>query len=54
MGGGDQGVEVLQAPEQRIHVAIVAHVIAEVGHGGGVEGREPDCVDAEPGQVVQP
>src|SRR5205807_6985515 len=38
----------------RVDVAVVADVVAEVGHWGAVEGRDPDRVHAEPGQVVQP
>jgi hypothetical protein len=32
---------------------VVGHVVAEVGHGGAVEGREPQRVDAEPDEMVE-
>ena len=48
-----QVVEVGQGPEQRVDVAVVAHVVAEVGHRRAEDRREPDGVDAQPGQVVE-
>ena len=50
----EERVEVGQGPEQGIDVAIVADVVAEVLHRRGEEGREPDPVDAEAGDVVEP
>src|SRR5271157_342946 len=49
----DQMVEVRHGPEQRIHSAVVADVVPAVGQRGRVEGRQPDGVDAEVGQVPQ-
>jgi hypothetical protein len=49
----EQAVEVVERPEQGIDVAVVGDVVAEVGHRGPEEGREPECVDAEPRQVVE-
>ena len=46
-------VEVGERAEDRIDVAVVGDVVAEVGHGRGVEGRDPDGVDAEGGEVVE-
>ena len=46
-------VEVGQGAEQRIDVAVVGDVVAEVRHGRGEEGRDPDRVHAEAGDVVQ-
>ena len=48
-----QPVEVRKGAEDRIDVAIVADVVAEVLHRGGEEGREPDRVDAERGDVLE-
>ena len=50
----DQRVEVGQRAEERVDVAVVGDVVAEVGHRRRVEGRDPDGVDAEPAQVVEP
>ncbi|MCY1365290.1 hypothetical protein D9M69_521300 [compost metagenome] len=46
-------VEVGQRAVQRIDRAIVGHVVAEVLHGGAEEGRDPDRVDAQAGDVVE-
>ena len=51
---GDQAVGVRQGAEQRVDVAVVADVVAEVRHRRPVERRDPDGIDAEPGQVVEP
>ena len=53
VGLGKQRVEVGQAAEERIDVAIVGHVVAEVLHRRGEERRQPDPVDAEAGDVVE-
>jgi len=53
MGLGQQAVEVIQVAEQRVDVAVVGDVVAEVGHGGLEERRDPDCVHAQRGDVVQ-
>jgi hypothetical protein len=46
-------VEVGERAEQPVAVAVVGHVVAEVGHRRAVERREPDRLDAEPLQVRQ-
>ena len=51
---GDQLVELRQRAEQRVDVLVVADVVAVVGLRRGVDRREPQDVDAEVGQVVQP
>ena len=54
MGVGDQRVEVGQRAEQRIDAAIVGDVVAEIGHRRGEDRRQPDRVDAEPREVIEP
>ena len=51
MGAGDQRVEIGERAEDRIDIAIIRHVIAEVAHRALEEGREPDGVDAERGDI---
>ena len=51
MGLGQQGVEVLERAEDGVDVAVVGDVVAEVRHGRAEEGRDPDGIDAEPGQI---
>ena len=51
---GDQRVEVRQGAEHGIDVAVVGDVVAEVAHRRPEDRRQPDGVDAEPGEVVQP
>ncbi|GAV95278.1 hypothetical protein ADENT20671_2062 [Actinomyces denticolens] len=49
--GGDHAVEVLQGADLGGDVAVIVDVVAAVGQGGGVEGGQPDGVDAEGGEV---
>ena len=51
VGLGDHLVEVRQRAEDRVDVARVGDVVAVVGHRGAVERVQPECVDAEVGQV---
>jgi hypothetical protein len=51
---GAQGVEVVERAEERIDVDVVGDVVAGVVLGRRVERREPDRVDAEVGEGVQP
>ena len=51
---GDQLVQLLQRAEQRVDVLVVADVVAVVVHRRAVDRRQPDHVDAQLGQVVQP
>ena len=50
----DQLVELLERAEQRVDALVVADVVAVVGLRRGVDRREPQDVDAEVAQVVQP
>src|SRR4051812_14782278 len=54
MGRGEQPVETGEIAEDRLDTAIVRHVVAEVGHRRGEDGREPDRVDPERGDIVEP
>ena len=54
VGVGQQAVEVVEGAEQRVDVAVVGHVVAEVGHRRPVERADPDGVDPQPRQVVEP
>src|SRR5258705_5905080 len=53
MGARDQRVEIGQAAERWIDVAIVCDVVAEIRHGRDVERRNPDTVDAERRDVIE-
>jgi hypothetical protein len=50
---GQQRVEGGEVAEQRVDVAVVGDVVAEVGHRRAVDGRQPDRVRTEPLQVLQ-
>ena len=50
---GEQRVEGREVAEERVDVAVVGDVVAEVGHRRAVDRRQPDRVDAEPLQVVE-
>ena len=47
-------VEGREVAEERVDVAVVGDVVAEVRHRRAVDRRQPERVDAEPLQVVQP
>ena len=53
----DHLVEVGERPEERVDIAVVRDVVAEVGHRRRVEGRDPERVDAEavrlPAQMIE-
>ncbi len=46
MGFVQQFFEIIERAEHRVNVAIVRHVIAEIFHRGGEEGRNPNAIDA--------
>src|SRR2546428_13279197 len=48
-----QGIQVCQGSEERMHIAVIANIITEIGHGRRVDGRKPDGINTEPLQVVQ-
>ena len=48
---GDERVEVGERPEERVDVDVVRNVVAVVGARRGIEGRQPDRVDAELAEV---
>src|SRR5258708_7499569 len=50
--GVEQTNKIGESAEDGVDRGVVGDVVAEVGHGGGVEGGDPGCVDAEGGQVV--
>ncbi|MPM36628.1 hypothetical protein SDC9_83227 [bioreactor metagenome] len=52
--GRDHLVELLQSADPRVDVAVVGDVVAAVGQGGGVEGAQPDGVDPQLLEVVDP
>ena len=53
VGLGHQAVEVRQRAVLRIDVLVVGDVVAEIDLRRGIDGREPDRVDAEFLQVVE-
>ncbi len=52
--GAHQQVELAEVAEERVDVAVVGHVVAVVVLRRGIEGAQPDPVDAELLQVRQP
>ena len=49
-----QGVDILEGAELRVHAQVVGHVVAVVVLRRGVERADPDGVHAELAQVAQP
>ena len=54
VGLRDELGELRQRAELRQHRLVVGDVVAAVAQGRGVEGRQPEAVDAEPLEVVEP
>ena len=52
--GAEQAVEVRERAEHRLDALVVGDVVAVVVLRRGVDRRQPDDVDAEPRQVVEP
>ena len=50
----DQRVEVGERTEQRIHVSVVGDVVSAIGLWRWVERGQPDAIDAQRRQVVEP
>jgi hypothetical protein len=46
--------KVCQRAEDRIDVAVVRDVVAEILHRRGEERRDPDCVGADRGDMAEP
>ena len=44
---GDQAIEVVERPEDRVDRVVVGHVVADVEAGRRVDRRQPDRIDAE-------
>ena len=51
---GEQPVEGVEVAEDRIDVGVVADVVAEIGHRRAVDRRQPDGVDTQLRDVVEP
>ncbi len=49
----DQVVEISERAEQRIDVAVVGDVVAEVSHGRAEDGRDPNGINAKPLKMAQ-
>ena len=49
----DERVEVRERAEQRVDVAVVGDVVAEVGHRRGEERRQPDRLDLQRVEMVE-
>ena len=41
-------------PKSGIDVAVVGDVVAEIGHRRGIDRRDPDRIDAEPDEIIEP
>ena len=50
----EQSIEGCEGAEPRLDVAVVADVVTELLERRRITGREPDRVDAEPFQIVEP
>ena len=53
VGLGYEFVEILDGAEYRVHAAIVRHVVAKILHRRGKEGRQPDGIHVQAGDVIE-
>ncbi len=51
---GNQPVGIVIIAEDRVDLAIIGYVIAEIGHRRGEERGNPDALDAEALHIIQP
>src|SRR5689334_20352161 len=49
----EETVDIVHAAKQRVDAAVLHDVVAEIGHGGRKEWRNPHRVDAKPSQIVE-
>ncbi len=54
MGVGDERIENFERSEDRIDAAIIGDVITKIMHRRRIEGRNPERVDAEPCEIIEP
>ncbi len=54
MGFRQERIEVGQGAEHGMHICVIGYVVAEIHHGRGIDGRDPDGVDAQIGQIAEP
>ena len=50
----DERVEIVERPEDRIDAVIIGNVVSEIVHWRGIEGRQPDCIDTQRGDIIEP
>src|ERR1051325_2215 len=50
----NQEIEVVQSAEQRMNPDVIRHIVAEVLHRRRIDRREPNRIDAEPAQIIEP
>ena len=50
----EQAVEILHRAEHRVDAAMIGNVVAEIRHGRGIDRRNPDRVDPERDEMIEP
>jgi hypothetical protein len=50
----NEAVQTFERPENGINPAIVGDIVTEVMHRRGINRRNPDRIDAEPDEIVEP
>ena len=53
MGFGQHRIERRHVTEDRVDIAVVADVIAEIGHRRSVERRDPERIDTKPRELSE-
>ena len=54
MRGEEQGIEISVRAKNWINRPIIAYVVAEIAHRRFEERRDPNCVNAQPCNVIEP
>ena len=50
----NEAIETFERAEDRINPAVIRDIVTEVVHGRGIDRRNPDRIDAEPGEIIKP
>jgi len=50
----NEAVETFERAEDRINPAVIRDIVTEVMHGRRIDRRNPDRIDSEPNEIIEP